>query len=67
MLQNQLQTSKQEIEQLKNRIESLRQTNIDNEKESTQIVTNNDFNKDDLPWTFTERQQGEVINLYFTK
>jgi len=67
MLQNQLQTSKQEIEQLKNRIDSLRQANIDNEKESPQIVTNNDFNKDDPPWTFTERQQGEVINLYFTK
>jgi hypothetical protein len=64
MLQNQLQTSKQEIEQLKTRIESLRQTTIENEKESTQIIINNDINKDDLlPWTFSERQQGEVNNL----
>ncbi|CAF1050221.1 unnamed protein product, partial [Rotaria sordida] len=60
ILQNQLQASKQEIEQLKNRIELLRQTtNIDNEKESTQIVFNNDITKDDIPWTYSERQQGE--------
>lgn len=61
ILQNQLQTSKQEIEQLKNRIESMRQANLENEKESSQIVLNNDVNRDDSPWTFTERQQGEVI------
>ncbi|CAF0743899.1 unnamed protein product [Rotaria sordida] len=60
ILQNQLQASKQEIEQLKNRIELLRQTtNVDNEKESTQMVFNNDITKDDIPWTYSERQQGE--------
>ncbi len=67
ILQNQLQTSKQEIEQLKNRIELLRPINIENEKELSQIGINNDFNKDDLPLTFSERQQGEVINLSFKK
>lgn len=52
--------AKQEIEQLKNRLESLRQTAVENEKESSQIVVNNDSTKEDLPWTSTERQQGEV-------
>jgi len=66
ILQNQLQTSKQEIEQLKNRIETLKQINIDNEKESPQISTNNDFNKDDFQSTVSERQQGEVINFSIT-
>ena len=60
MLQNQLQMAKQEIEQLKTRLESLRQTTIENEKESSQIIVNNDSTKEDLPWTSTERQQGEV-------
>ncbi|CAF4693066.1 unnamed protein product [Rotaria sp. Silwood1] len=59
ILQNQLQASKQEIEQFKNRIELLRQTNVDNDKESSQIILNNDINKDEIPWTFSERQQGE--------
>ncbi|CAF4999475.1 unnamed protein product, partial [Rotaria socialis] len=59
ILQNQLQTSKQEIEQLKNRIESLRQTNADNEKESSQVVINNEINRDEILWTYAERQQGE--------
>ncbi|CAF2584283.1 unnamed protein product [Rotaria sp. Silwood2] len=59
ILQNQLQASKQEIEQLKNRMELLRQTNVDNEKESSQVVFNNDINKEDIPWTYSERQQGE--------
>jgi predicted RNase H-like nuclease (RuvC/YqgF family) len=63
ILQNQLQASKQEIEQLKTRIESLRQTNIENEKEASQIGVINEFNKDDLPWTYAERQQGEVIQV----
>ncbi|CAF4993163.1 unnamed protein product [Rotaria sp. Silwood1] len=59
ILQNQLQASKQEIEQFKNRIELLRQTNVDNDKESSQIILNNDINKDEISWTFSERQQGE--------
>jgi predicted RNase H-like nuclease (RuvC/YqgF family) len=68
ILQNQLKAARQEIEQLKNRIESLRQTNIDNERDSSQIGINNDFSKDDLPWAYAERQQGEVIRLsYFTE
>jgi predicted RNase H-like nuclease (RuvC/YqgF family) len=65
MLQNQLQASKQEIEQLKNRIETLRQASIDNEKESPPVVVNNDLNKEELPWTYAERQQGEVIKQFF--
>lgn len=53
--------SKQEIEQLKTRLESLRQTAVaESEKESSQIVTNNDSIKEELPWTSSERQQGEV-------
>ena len=52
--------SKQEIEQLKTRLESLRQTAAESEKESSQIVTNNESIKEDLPWTSSERQQGEV-------
>ncbi len=60
ILQNQLQTCKQENEQLKIRIDSLRQTNIENEKELSQMIVNNDISKEDLPWTFSERQQGEV-------
>ncbi|CAF3983811.1 unnamed protein product, partial [Rotaria magnacalcarata] len=59
ILQNQLQASKQEIEQLKHRIESLRQTNADNEKESSQVVISNDINRDEILWTYAERQQGE--------
>lgn len=60
IVQNQLQMSKQEIEQLKTRVESLRQTAAESEKESSQIVTNNEPIKDDLHWTSSERQQGEV-------
>jgi hypothetical protein len=25
---------------------------------------NNDFTRDELPWTYAERQQGEVIKLF---
>ena len=60
MLQNQLQASKQEIEQLRGRIESLRQNNIDNEKESSQMSISNEASREDLPWAYAERQEGEV-------
>ncbi|UJR23640.1 hypothetical protein I4U23_026625 [Adineta vaga] len=59
ILQNQLQSSKQEIEQLKNRIESLRQVNVEHEKETTQVTIVNESNKDDASWAYAERQQGE--------
>lgn len=64
LLQNQLQASKQENEQLRSRIESLRQTNIENEKESSQIIVNNDTSKDETLWSYAERQQGEVIKQF---
>jgi uncharacterized protein YigA (DUF484 family) len=67
LVHNQLQTSRQEIEQLKNRIDLLRQTNIDNEKvttnnpEQSQIGINNESNRNDVvAWSVSERQQGEV-------
>ena len=31
------------------------------------MAMNNDLNKDDLPWTFTERQQGEVNTHLLSK
>jgi len=66
ILQNQLQTSEQEIEQLKARIELLQQTNLDNEKltsnsESSQIGIKNNSKRDNtLAWSAYEHQQGEV-------
>jgi hypothetical protein len=65
--QDQLQISEHEIEQLKIRIESLQQMNIDNEKltETTQIGIKNDSVRDNiLAWNVYERQQGEV-NIHF--
>ncbi|CAF1340599.1 unnamed protein product [Adineta steineri] len=59
ILQNQLQSSRQEIEQLKNRIDVLRQNSNENEKDIPQAAVINEFSKDDLPWTNVERQQGE--------
>ena len=64
ILQNHLQASKQEIEQLKSRLESLRQQNLDNDKEPCQFGVNNDNNKEDMSWTYFERQEGEVIGLF---
>ncbi|CAF3307816.1 unnamed protein product [Rotaria socialis] len=64
-LKNELETTRQELEQLKIRIDLLRQTNIDNEKltsntESSQIGINNHSNRDDtLACSTCERQQGE--------
>lgn len=61
ILQNQLQTSEQEIEQLKTRL-----TNLDNEKltsnsESSQIGIKNNSKRDNtLAWSAYEHQQGEV-------
>ena len=61
ILQNQLQTSKQEIEQLRTRIESLRQNHMDNnEKESSHMSISHEPSREDLPWTYAERQEGEV-------
>ena len=66
ILQNELETARQELEQLKIRIDLLRQTNIDNEKltsntESSQIGINNHSNRDDiLACNTCERQRGEV-------
>ena len=66
--QDQLKTSELEIEQLKTRIESLWQTNIDNEKlTSSNIGINNDPIRDNtLAWNVYERQHTEVnIHLFF--
>ena len=67
LLQNQLENSKEEIEQLKIYLESLlKQTNLANEKltsntDSSKIGIKNDSNKDNtLAWSDYERQQGEV-------
>lgn len=60
ILQNQLQSSKQEIEQLKNRIESLRQVHVEHEKDTPQFAPVNESNKDEVSWSSAERQQGEV-------
>ena len=74
-LQNQLQTSKQEIEQLKLRLESIRQNNVETEKESQLFTSVHELSKDESQWNSTERQQGEVkqqsrnvrsIPLYFS-
>lgn len=79
-LQNQLQTARQEIDQLKIRLETLRQTsNVENnEKTSTTTTTTNisdsnstvigikDSNRDDfVAWSVSERQQGEVMFCFF--
>ncbi|CAF4632355.1 unnamed protein product [Rotaria magnacalcarata] len=67
-LKNELETTRQELEQLKIRIDLLRQTNIDNEKltsntESSQIGINNHSNRDDtLACSTCERQQGEEFD-----
>ena len=60
ILQNQLQSYKQEVEQLKNRIESLRQMHVEHEKEAPQFAPVNESNKDETSWSSAERQQGEV-------
>jgi len=66
ILQNQLQTSQQEIHQLKTRIDLLEQTNIDNEKltsnpDTSQIGINNYSNRDDtLAWSDSQRHYKEV-------
>ena len=68
-VQNQLQTARQEIEQLKARLETFRQHSLEVEKiaptvESTSIGINSHSNRDDiLAWSASERQQGEVIIL----
>lgn len=62
LLQNQLQAAKQEIEQMKNRIEVLRQNTSESEKDATTLSNNNDQTRDDLLWNSFERQQGEVLN-----
>ena len=69
-VQNQLQTARQEIEQLKARLETVRQNNLESEKisfpspDSASIGINNHSNRDDiLAWSASERQQGEVIIL----
>ncbi|CAF3949860.1 unnamed protein product, partial [Rotaria sp. Silwood2] len=65
ILQNELETSRQEMEQLKIRIDLLRQTNIDNEKltsnpESSHIGINNHCNRaDTLACNTSERQREE--------
>jgi uncharacterized protein YigA (DUF484 family) len=67
-LENQLQTSREEIEQLKTRIEFFQQTNHANEKltsnsDSSQIGINNYCNRDDpLACSVSERQHTEVNN-----
>ncbi|CAF3349870.1 unnamed protein product [Rotaria sp. Silwood1] len=64
-LQNELETSRQKLEQLQIRIELLRQANIDNEKptsnpESLHIGISNHCNRDDiLACSTPEYQQGE--------
>ena len=76
-LQNQLQTARQEIDQLKTRQETLRQTsNVENnEKSSTTNISDSnstvttgikDSNRDDfVAWSVSERQQGEVMFCFF--
>ncbi|CAF3764235.1 unnamed protein product, partial [Rotaria sordida] len=66
ILQNDLEISRQEIQQLKIHIELLQQTNIDNKEnstsnpESSHIGINNHCNRDDtLACSTDERQQGE--------
>ncbi len=67
ILQTQLQTSEQDIEQLKTAIELLQQTHRDNEKlisnsDSSDIGIKNDPSRNNtLAWSDHERQQGEVI------
>jgi hypothetical protein len=69
ILQNQLQTSEQEIEQLKTRIKLLQQTIFDNEKltsnsDSSHIGIKSDSNRDNtLAWSTYERQQGGEVNI----
>ena len=70
-VQSQLQTTRQEIEQLKARLETVRQNHLESEKissattESASIGINNHSNRDDiLAWSASERQQGEVIILF---
>jgi len=66
ILQNQLQTSQQEIHQLKTRIDLLEQTNINKEKlisnpDTSQIGINNHSNRDDtLAWSDSQRHYKEV-------
>ena len=61
MLRSQYQAAKQETEQWKTRLELVRQNNLENEKEPSPVTFSNESNRDDLPWTHAERQQGEVM------
>lgn len=66
ILKNQLETSEQEIEQLKIRIEYFQQTILNNEKltsnsDTSQIGIKNELNRDNtLAWSAYEHQEGEV-------